>query len=416
MKTVIYFFATVFISALAQAHPLQMNEIPHWDPEMTGAEYESILEARTMQGFSLRDNAGSLDPLLALGKRNLDWLRFINQGRSPTISFSSAATQSGFPMDKPNFYNETIVLQRYNTLLTNLPIEMKTVLVDGKNFTKDPPMAVADYIKWGLEVDHVYQSATRWLMMQPYLDQLAWRRANDVRGFYFLSHDADRAKNFQNFDSLTTDKQTQYKEWLVEMCLNNSGTSASTCTANVEQGKNNHSLATLYARYLPTSNALWNQYFELDPGFANPNATWKDTNAMHVAFINPNDNDRLHFIKDDIEDEWRWKNWQLHTNFGALGVDVHWEPGITPHASSLGGSTIYMDANQPLTEYDGQWTIRHEFGHTLGFPDCYVEFYNDETHVITNYQLDTSNIMCSRRGHIQEQHVKELQKVYFHSN
>ena len=71
-----------------------------------------------------------------------------------------------------------------------------------------------------------------------------------------------------------------------------------------------------------------------------------------------------------------------------------------------------MDANQPLTEYDAQWTIRHEFGHVLGLPDCYVEFYIQERGVIMNYQLDIDNIMCSRRGHVKETNVQELERAY----
>jgi len=51
------------------------------------------------------------------------------------------------------------------------------------------------------------------------------------------------------------------------------------------------------------------------------------------------------------------------------------EPGVTPHVNGIGGRIITMDANAPLDDYDVSWTIRHEYGHVLGFPDCYVEFY-----------------------------------------
>ena len=81
-------------------------------------------------------------------------------------------------------------------------------------------------------------------------------------------------------------------------------------------------------------------------------------------------------------------------------------------SNRVGGDTIVMNATQPLTEYDAQWTIRHEFGHVLGFVDCYVEFYESERNVIVNYQFDVENLMCSRRGHIQQRHVDELQRAY----
>ncbi len=64
-----------------------------------------------------------------------------------------------------------------------------------------------------------------------------------------------------------------------------------------------------------------------------------------------------------------------------------------------------------LVGLDGQVrrVIRHEYGHVLGFPDCYVEFYDSEAKAIINYQIDTTNLMCSRRGKLQEKHFLELQ-------
>jgi hypothetical protein len=122
------------------------------------------------------------------------------------------------------------------------------------------------------------------------------------------------------------------------------------------------------------------------------------------------------FLSENIEDEWKWKDWRLTLNFISGGFDtthVEFVPGATPHVNGLAGSTITMDANQPLTEYHVRWTIRHEFGHTLGFPDCYVEFYDTDKAVMISYQLDTTNLMCSRRGKLQEKHYEELKRVYY---
>jgi len=106
-------------------------------------------------------------------------------------------------------------------------------------------------------------------------------------------------------------------------------------------------------------------------------------------------------------------SWQLRLDFvkvqGPRTPFVVFEPGITPHVSFPG---IYMDSNAPLTEYDVQWTIRHEFGHVLGLPDCYMEFYDTDIEAMVSYQLDVTNLMCSRRGHIQQTHYDELKRIY----
>ena len=72
-----------------------------------------------------------------------------------------------------------------------------------------------------------------------------------------------------------------------------------------------------------------------------------------------------------------------------------------------------FDANTPLEEYEVQWTIRHEFGHILRLPDYYVEFYDTHEDIAINYQLDTTDLMCSRAGDFNERIYTELKRVYF---
>jgi hypothetical protein len=71
-----------------------------------------------------------------------------------------------------------------------------------------------------------------------------------------------------------------------------------------------------------------------------------------------------------------------------------------------------MDSNQPIEEYESQWTIRHEFGHVLGLPDCYHEFYDVNARAYVNYQLDITDLMCSRAGNMNERIYKELKEAY----
>ena len=135
---------------------------------------------------------------------------------------------------------------------------------------------------------------------------------------------------------------------------------------------------------------------------------------MVAPFQDPGSDDVRNFLKTNIEDEWRFNNWHLELPFTGNSEAPHvvFLPGVTPHVNGIGGDEITMNSSQPLTEYDAQWTIRHEYGHVLGFPDCYVEFYERERNVIVNYQFDIDNLMCSRRGHIKATHLAELKRVY----
>ena len=178
-----------------------------------------------------------------------------------------------------------------------------------------------------------------------------------------------------------------------------------------EDGKK---LSALYDRYLASSQRIWNSYFTLSN--ARTDVKWKKLELMEVPFVKPNKSAIENFLRVEIQDEWRWKGWQLQLDFGNGGQEtahIEFEEGTTPHVNKLGGSTITMDANAPLTEYAVRWTIRHEFGHVLGFPDCYVEFYEPENGRMVNYQIDTSNLMCSRRGHLKQIHYDALKEAYY---
>jgi hypothetical protein len=91
---------------------------------------------------------------------------------------------------------------------------------------------------------------------------------------------------------------------------------------------------------------------------------------------------------------------------------IVFKEGATPHVNELAGSEITMDGNRNIDEYSSRWTIRHEYGHVLGLPDCYIEFYDESEGVMISYQLDITNLMCSRRGRLQEKHFDELKRVY----
>jgi hypothetical protein len=400
----------------AWAGPTKVSALPvmpHLDLEMTGNDYLSLLQTARRGVLPTSE----LQVILDVGKRNLDWLRYINDARDAAhkISFSSAATQTGIPMGKPRQYNPPIIQSAYNALILTLPVTFKAVVIDGQALTQNPPMIDDEYLKWGRAIDSSYQMAARWETMKPYLGALVQRKVLDIRGYYFLSQMINVKEKLDGWLSLDAAIQKLFTEYLVEMCLNNGEGS---CTQVVTDAVQINNVFALYSRYFSASKETFDNYFLIAQ--QRSDVTWKNgaqnaVDEMHVPFTDPNSATVQNFLTNNIQDEWRLSNWQLLLDFGAAATgkpQVVFEAGVTPHVEVLAGNTITMDANQPLTEYNVQWTIRHEFGHVLGFPDCYLEFYDSGTNIITSYQLDITNIMCSRKGHIQDLHYNELKRVY----
>ncbi len=136
-----------------------------------------------------------------------------------------------------------------------------------------------------------------------------------------------------------------------------------------------------------------------------------------MPFATPSRQDVADWLKSNVEDEMHLNGWQMRVDYRNDNnlARIQFEAGATPHVNALGGDHIFMDANRNLNDYEVSWTIRHEFAHVLGLPDCYVSFYDVKREVMVNYQIDTTNLMCSRRGHFQPKHYDELKKHYFQS-
>jgi hypothetical protein len=241
----------------------------------------------------------------------------------------------------------------------------------------------------------------------------------DIRGYYFLSKVENLESALAAWPKLPADTQARYKEWLLGECRN-SDKSASACTTDFSR----RGALAFHRQYVGKARETYETYFKLRG--ARSDVTWnsQNPNAFEIPFATPeasnvNSSAEIQaWLKDNIEDEWRLGDWQLHLNFRKPGflerlTHVVFAAGATPHVNGLGGNEITMDANRNIQEYTSRWTIRHEYGHTLGLPDCYIEFYDQAEAVMINYQIDTSNLMCSRKGHLLPIHLEELKKAYF---
>ena len=121
------------------------------------------------------------------------------------------------------------------------------------------------------------------------------------------------------------------------------------------------------------------------------------------------------WLKLNIEAEWKAVGFQLRLNYvekNLVSPFMQFVKGVTPHVSGPRHEIITMDPDYSLDDYTTQWTIRHEFGHVLGFPDCYLEFYDAAAETMTFYTIETDNLMCAWGGVLQPSHVEQLRKAY----
>lgn len=351
---------------------------------------------------------------IRVGKKNMDWLKHMNSVRpdDQKIALTKPGELTPIPIDKPKIYSPETVERDFKELSAALPENMQKIIFGEAGFTDNPGVDLETYILWAKKVDKMYQTAARWLTMKPYLLYYKQNKVADIRGYYFLSKEENLKDKLQNFSTLSTEDQNRLTPLLVNMCENKDGLSG--CEAKFKKAVAANKVSNFYESYFARSKKTFDENFII--GGMRPELKWTsaEPNRAYIPIRDTKNSEINEFLEFNNEQEWKWDDWQLDLFF-TPDADVHVEfiPGETPHVNGLGGDKIVMDANAPLTEWDVQWTIRHEFGHVLGLPDCYVEFYDSNLQAMVNYQIDIENMMCSRAGRMQEIHYNELKRVYY---
>lgn len=412
-KTLFLLLGLTTISASAKP-------VLHLDPEMTGVEYRSIFKAleKNKPGFRARIAADKLEEVLELGKRNLDWIEVINSKRDEQhkLHLTSPETTAAYPIESPGVSNRNIILTNLETLQQSMPREMGSVIFGSEPLPETAPVDDKTFVENAYKLNRIYEAASRWLLQEPHLEEYKRMARMDIRGYYFLNKETDLKDKLAHWSSLDDATQKKYSEWLVGEC-NNDVNNVESCEAGLKEAITDKQVLGYHERYEPISKKFFNYYFKL----VNPRheVIWnhKNSDVMSVPFTMPDDIDVREWFKANVEDEYRLNNWSLQIDYSKRNdlAYVVFRPGITPYVSGLGQDAyaIFMDENRSIQDYDVKWTIRHEFGHILGLPDCYVEFYDAKNAVMIDYQIDITNIMCSRRGHLQAKHYEELKKNYY---
>jgi hypothetical protein len=387
----------------------------HLDLEMSSEEYRVLLNKMNSQAVNkMTGDHPSINEALRLGERLSKWIAKVNELRTSqtAIRLTSPSTRRGIPIDTPNTYSPDIIKKETYGILGELPTAMKEVLTGNFELPTTLPVDDETFITLARRLDRNYQSAARFKSVDQYRSYYIQAASKDVRGYYYLTKNSIGEDDLSDVSRIREDKITPTKNALALICLNNLGNDQ-LCRSIVNEAFENNTVARFYRKYFPAAKKNWNSFFKIPLNARREDIQWSAKRTT-IPFKIPEIPKFIPYLRDNIEDEFRWKNWELVLNFGTLPGSAYlkFRPGVVPHVDRLGGNEIVMDSNQPIEEYESQWTIRHEFGHVLGLPDCYHEFYDLNAQAYVNYQLDITDLMCSRAGNMNERIFEELKKAY----
>lgn len=410
-----FLILSLLIPTLAQSHeehiPLQLTLEESQELWRNHQEQTSLNKLK-------KDTDPSVAKAIAGGELLNNWLKKINQNRRSDnqlrLRSRSTGGTVGIPIDKPMKYGPSTIKAKLEKIISEAPKEMIDVVYNGKTMTDSNPVKDEDFSHFGAQISNAYQISVRWeTVINRRLGHYKSRKKRDVRGFYYLRKEENLDQKLSNFSSLSNEDQARLKSHLNTICLNDS-LLKSKCSKRLEKAIKKNKVLKFKNKYWDGAIKNWNSFWKINR--PRKDVVWNSSapNTMKVVFKDPKDNKIANWLKENIEDEFKTDTWQMEFNFleGAKGLaHIKFKPGVTPHVSM--GNIIVMDANAPIERDSVKWTIRHEYGHILRMPDCYFEFYDEEEGLAVNYQLDVTDLMCSRSGNMNERIYKELKRVYY---
>ena len=398
---------SLFMTSTAFAAPL------HLDLEMTSEEYDKLLKTIKSDNFKVIEDATIKNSIL-LGQRLSKWIATINESRTAdnAIRLTSPTTRRGIPIDQPSIYSPKTIKRDSDILFKELPFEMKDVILGSGNLPSNITIDDETFILFARRLDKIYQSAARFKGVDRFRDSYKKAASKDVRGYYYFLTNKIGAEELSDLAKIPEENKAEIMKSLILICLN-ADKKFRVCEKEVKQSFLGNQLGTVFTKYNPVAKKNWDSFFYIPTYAKRFDINWSNTESA-IPFKTPKIEKFIPYLRNNIEQEWKWKGWQLRLVFGNVdnAAYLRFESGVVPHVNGLGGNEIVMDSNQPIEEYESQWTIRHEFGHVLGFPDCYHEFYDENIEAYVNYQLDITDLMCSRAGNMNERLFLEMKRSY----
>lgn len=343
-------------------------------------------------------------------KEKLDELiKLFNRNSSKQLNvYSAINTQAS--LEAPLVFSPATIKSELDKLKATMSPDLRKIIFEN-GMTSLNKISENDIRSYGSKISGLYDLAIRYELLAKNKKHYIEISNKDVRGYYYLQIkklDAQKLKDFNSFDKKT---QNEISEALLGICKNDK-VKTSSCQKEIQKAINNNSVDAVYSRYINSAIINWNSFFVIPSSAVRSDVSFR-RGVLEIPFAMPADKETQDFIRT-IESFWKTQNFEVVLDLQNKKKipNLELKENSIAHVNKLGGNNIVMNKASNMNSKTAQYTLSHEFGHVLGLPDCYIEFYDEEKEAFVNYQLLKSDMMCSASGKLTPRIIQELEKIY----
>ncbi len=383
-----------------------------------GEKYKELLRNLKDSGLLIttRDSTEkAVNEALIVGRRNIIYLDRINaereQQNNHPITFSNNFSNNSGNYKDPFIYGSREIKTKIDQLKKELPESLHAIFFSQDNFFNAPIDNINLFIKWSRVIDSISQHAVRWrTVIYHHKKHYKSQAKKDLRSYLYLKNyprnnfGRNLSYDLKNYDFINAKTKQTLKSALLDLCQKNNGKRY--CNRKFKRALNRDDLPQFYQKHYSKITKTYDSFFEIDK--TSHLARWND-NTLEIMF--QNNNTYFNLLKDSVATKWKtqWGSIKLIPSNSSLDPKIIDKDQIIP---SVNKARNTLNWSRDIVGNEARNVMAHEFGHILGFKDCYVEFINEDQNMATFYFIENDDIMCNSSGIVSKKHFDQLKKAF----
>ncbi|MBO9668340.1 MAG: hypothetical protein J7501_16185, partial [Bdellovibrio sp.] len=145
----------------------------HLELNLSSSQLQALYDEK--QKSSPSDSEADIDRIIAIGKRNIQWLEILNKNLAANedrLSFGDLVPATN-DMIHPVTYSRKLIVDAYAELEQQTPQGMVAVYNSSAELPIKLTVSRKDYLKYARLTDLIYKRALRWKLLEDQLEDMA---------------------------------------------------------------------------------------------------------------------------------------------------------------------------------------------------------------------------------------------------